>query len=182
MPAPARSRAEEPLGVVLAGGAARRFGGAKMTALLDGRPLVTHAVAALAATPGLAGVVVAARPDTTLPGDLGVDVWTEPGDGPRHPLAGIAHALERAGRPVLVLAGDMPWVPPALLARLVAAGARRPAGGRPRPGRIRAAARPLRAGRRRRRCGRAPRREIRPGRWWRRSIPSGWTGLTPATS
>jgi molybdopterin-guanine dinucleotide biosynthesis protein A len=120
MPDPARTKAEAPLGVVLAGGAARRFGGAKMTATLDGRPLVAHAVAALTATAGLDGIVVAARPETSLPGELEAEVWIEPGDGVRHPLAGIARALERAGRPVVVLAGDMPWVPVALLSRLAA--------------------------------------------------------------
>ena len=152
-----------------------------MTALLDGRPLVAHAVAALAATPGLAGVVVAARPDTTLPGDLEVDVWIEPGDGPRHPLAGIAHALERARRPVLVLAGDMPRVPSALLARLAAP--RRTTGrwssaARRAPSRCSAAT----GRRRRRRCGPARRRASRPGRWWRRSIPSGSIGPMPKLS
>jgi molybdopterin-guanine dinucleotide biosynthesis protein A len=148
------SKAEAPLGVVLAGGAARRFGGAKMTATLDGRPLVAHALAALGATPGLDGVVVAARPDTTLPGDLEVEVWIEPGDAVRHPLAGIASALERAGRPVVVLAGDMPWVPVALLTRLVVPAAddrpvvvRGPGGPEPLLGRYSPAAAPaLRAG------------------------------------
>ena len=43
-------------------------------------------------------------------------VWHEP-DEPAHPLRGIAAALRRAaGRPVLVVACDMPFLPPGLLA------------------------------------------------------------------
>lgn len=38
-------------GLVLAGGAGRRFGGGKLLAELDGRPLLEHALAAMAAAP-----------------------------------------------------------------------------------------------------------------------------------
>jgi molybdopterin-guanine dinucleotide biosynthesis protein A len=115
MPTGRRSRAECVLGAVLAGGAARRMGGEKMSRRLQGRPLVAHAVAALRAV--VPEVVVVAKPDTRLPA-LDVEVWTEPAE-PRHPLAGVAWALARGGgRPVLVLAGDMPRVPGSLLAAL----------------------------------------------------------------
>jgi molybdenum cofactor guanylyltransferase len=113
MPAPPPTRAE-PLGVVLAGGAARRYGGRKMIAEHDGRPLVAWAVGVVEFV--TREVVVMAKGDVELP-PLDAEVWIEP-DEPRHPLAGIAFALERAGRPVLVCAGDMPWVPAALLAML----------------------------------------------------------------
>jgi molybdopterin-guanine dinucleotide biosynthesis protein A len=63
----------------------------------------------------VAEVVVAAREGVALPPALDAPVWLEPGDAPRHPLAGIALALRQADGPVLVLAGDMPWVPEALL-------------------------------------------------------------------
>jgi molybdopterin-guanine dinucleotide biosynthesis protein A len=117
MPAPPPSRAEAPLGAVLAGGRARRLGGLKMTRALAGRPLVLYAVEALAAV--VPEVVVVAKRTTELP-PLPVAVWIEP-DEPQHPLAGVAWALaEAGGRPVLVLAGDMPRVPPALLATLAA--------------------------------------------------------------
>src|SRR5439155_10908431 len=65
-----------PVGVVLAGGAGRRMGGAKATALLAGRPLVAWAVEALRAG-GLDEVAVAAKASTVLPA-LDVPVWLEP--------------------------------------------------------------------------------------------------------
>jgi molybdenum cofactor guanylyltransferase len=67
-------------------------------------------------------VVVVAKRDTALP-PLGNEagVWVEP-DEPHHPLTGVLHALRTAGpRDVLVLAGDMPLVPQALLRALLAA-------------------------------------------------------------
>ena len=95
------------VGAVLAGGAARRMGGDKMRAPYRGRPLITWPVDALRAV--LDEVVVVAKRDTPLP-PLEVPVWLEP-DEPRHPLAGILHALRAAGgRDVLVCAGDMPAV------------------------------------------------------------------------
>lgn len=116
---------DAPIGIVLAGGAGRRMGGGKARVELHGIPLLAFPVAALRTV--LAEVVVVAKPDSALPPLAGVPVWTEPQE-PRHPLAGIVHALERAdGRPVLICAGDLPFVTPALVERLVAA----PADGRP---------------------------------------------------
>ena len=105
-----------PIGVVLAGGAGRRLGGAKATVMLGGRPLIGYPVAALQAVVG--EVVVQAKPATALPVLIGVARWTEPAE-PRHPLVGLVHALEQAApRGVLVCAGDMPFVSAALLARI----------------------------------------------------------------
>jgi molybdopterin-guanine dinucleotide biosynthesis protein A len=107
------------IGVVLAGGAGRRMGGAKATALLDGRPLVAWAIDALRAG-GLDRVVVAAKARTALP-EVDADVWIEPAQ-PRHPLAGVAHALARAaGEDLVTLPVDLPLVPPAVVRALVAA-------------------------------------------------------------
>ncbi len=86
--------------------------------MLAGRPLLAWAVGALREA-GLAEVVVVAKRDTPLP-DSGAGVWVEP-DEPRHPLAGIVHALERAGGPVVTLPVDQPLVPPAVLRALAAA-------------------------------------------------------------
>ncbi len=112
----------EPVGVVLAGGAGRRIGGAKPGAVLAGLPLVAYPVSALAAV--LADVAVLAKAGTALPElQPGITLWHEP-DEPQHPLAGIVEALSRAGgRPVVVLACDLPLVSPGLVRDLVAADA-----------------------------------------------------------
>lgn len=120
----------DPIGVVLAGGAGRRIGGDKAVVELRGTPLVRYPLRALQAV--LAEVVVVAKQETELPPLPGVPIWIEPAQ-PRHPLAGIVHALEGAGaaaniegmgRDVLVSAGDMPFVSPALVEMLVHADAR----------------------------------------------------------
>jgi molybdopterin-guanine dinucleotide biosynthesis protein A len=107
-----------PLGVVLAGGAGKRIGGDKGVVELAGRPLVLYPVAALRRV--CEQVVVVAKQDTVLPQLAGeAEVWIEP-DEPRHPLAGVVHALRMAtARKLLVLACDMPLVPEALLRALV---------------------------------------------------------------
>lgn len=108
------------LGAVLAGGAGSRLGGGKATVSLAGRALVEWPLAALRAA-GIEAAVVA-KPDTELPAlARGVAVVREAGE-PRHPLLGIVTALRHAGgRPVLVVACDLPLVAPALLAALAAA-------------------------------------------------------------
>lgn len=115
----------EPVGVVLAGGAGRRLGGDKARALLAGRPLLDHPLAAVRAVVG--EVAVVAKRDTPLP-PLAADVavWRESEDA-FHPLLGIAEALRRAARPVLVCPVDLPLVTPELLRALLAADAAAPA-------------------------------------------------------
>jgi molybdopterin-guanine dinucleotide biosynthesis protein A len=104
------------LGVVLAGGAGSRLGGAKAMVELAGRPLISYPLAALEAA-GLEPLVVA-KPDTELP-RLDCRVLREP-PTPRHPLCGILAALRVA--PAIVVVGcDMPFADPALLAHLAAA-------------------------------------------------------------
>ena len=71
------------------------------------RPLASYAVAALASV--CERVAVVCKPDTELPELPGTERWDEPAE-PRHPVAGIVHALERAEAPVLVCAADMPFV------------------------------------------------------------------------
>lgn len=114
-----------PIGVVLAGGAGRRIGGDKAVVELHGRPLLSYPVGILRAA--LQDVVIVAKADNELPSLPWVAVWLEPGE-PRHPLTGIVHALEQAnGRPVLVAAGDLPF----LTDRLVRSVATADAQGRP---------------------------------------------------
>jgi molybdenum cofactor guanylyltransferase len=109
------------LGAVLAGGRGSRIGGAKATVQLAGRPLISHSLAAFEAA-GIEPVVVA-KPASALP-PLSCRVIREP-ELPWHPLCGILAALRAAeGRPVVVLACDMPLAAPALLAHLAAASER----------------------------------------------------------
>ena len=109
--------ARRAIGVVLAGGVGRRIGGDKAMVELEGRPLVLYPLAVLRAV--LDEVVVVAKQSTILPPlDADVAIWLE-ADEPRHPLLGIVHALRCArGRPVIVVAGDMPFVTRGLVSAL----------------------------------------------------------------
>ena len=85
-------------------------GVSKPAAELAGRALMDYPLGALRDV--CERVAVVCKRDTVLPPlDAGVERWDEP-DEPRHPAAGIAHALEVAGAPVLVCAADMPFVTP----------------------------------------------------------------------
>jgi CTP:molybdopterin cytidylyltransferase MocA len=121
--------AERIVSVVLAAGAARRFGGRKQLATLRGRPLLEHALAAAAAGPGeqillvlgahaeeierrveLGGATVVRCPD-----------WEEGrGASLRAGLAALGAEVAAA----LVTLGDEPFVSPEASRRLLAA--RRP--------------------------------------------------------
>ncbi|MFL5826685.1 MAG: molybdenum cofactor guanylyltransferase [Thermoleophilaceae bacterium] len=106
---------------MLAGGAARRMHGVKPAAQLAGSPLVAYPVAALSEV--CDRVAVVCKAGTPLPDLAAVERWDEP-DEPQHPLAGIVHALERAGEPVLVCAADMPFVTADALRTVAMAGQR----------------------------------------------------------
>lgn len=109
------------MGAVLAGGRGSRLGGDKPSALLAGSPLISYPLAALSET--CSRVAVVCKRATALPPlPPGVERWDEP-DEPRHPAAGVAHALERAGHSVLVCAADMPFVTAGACRRLVEAAA-----------------------------------------------------------
>lgn len=98
-----------PLGVILAGGASRRFGTHKALALVGGRRIVDRVLDALSVVPET--VVSANDPD--LYADLDLDVIPDRYAGVG-PLAGIHAALEHAvarGWPgALVVACDLPYV------------------------------------------------------------------------
>lgn len=105
------------LGAIIAGGASSRFGSDKALALLDGRPLIAHAAGAL--EPFVETIVVCGREWGGLPS---LADQPEPGLGP---LGGIAAALLHAEPTggyshVLTIGCDMPRVPAALIADLIA--------------------------------------------------------------
>ena len=103
---------------MLAGGRAKRIGGAKASVELAGRPLIEYPLAA-AEEAGLEPLVVA-KSGSELP-PLRRPVLREP-ERPRHPLCGIVAALREAGgRPVVVVGCDMPFASAALLGWLAAA-------------------------------------------------------------
>ena len=88
------------------------MGAPKALAELASRPLLARVVS----TVGSAGLdpVVVAKPDSPLP-KLDCRVLTEPSE-PRHPLTGVLAALgSSAGRGVVSIACDMPFVPARLL-------------------------------------------------------------------
>lgn len=104
------------LGAVLAGGRSTRFGSDKALALLDGKPLIEHAIAAVGKQAD--AVIVCGRewgdwvPDRPAP-DLG-------------PLGGINAALHsavaRGYDAVLTIPCDIPVLPPGLAALLGSGG------------------------------------------------------------
>ena len=99
---------------ILAGGASRRMGVPKAGLALAGRPMIAYAIEAAKAA-GLAPIVVA-KPGAPLP-SLPCPLLEEPAE-PRHPLTGVIAALEHLAAPIVVLACDVPLVPPVLLTRL----------------------------------------------------------------
>lgn len=107
-------------GVVLAGGASRRFGTPKATALLGGRTLIEYPLQAMREA-GLPVLIVAKAGSELGPAAAGVQVLHEP-DEPRHPLRGIVTALEHAGGPIVTCACDMPFVSAELFAWLASLG------------------------------------------------------------
>jgi molybdopterin-guanine dinucleotide biosynthesis protein A len=108
-------------GVILAGGNASRYGGApKGLERVGGRRIIDRVAESLAATTDdLLLIANDGVADAWLPGvRRATDV--RPGLGS---LGGIHAALVHAGRPALIVAWDMPFVPAGLLAALRDAGA-----------------------------------------------------------
>lgn len=107
------------LGAVLAGGASRRFGSDKALALLGGKPLIDHAIAAIA--PQVDAVIVCGRDRAGFP------MLADRPPGGHGPLAGLAAALVHAAahgfEAVLSVPCDTPDLPPDLAPRLAPASA-----------------------------------------------------------
>ena len=108
-------------GIVLAGGASRRFGGDKLAEPINGVTLLEHAVQALAGI--VDEIVVVTAPGRAPPalGPLGrpVHFVTDP-ERFGGPLVGVRTGLGAArGSVVLVVGGDMPSLVPDVLRLLV---------------------------------------------------------------
>ena len=105
---------------ILAGGEGRRVGGAdKGLMLLDGKPLVTHVLAALRGQAG--AIVICANRNADCYARF-APVVTDATAGFRGPLAGIAAALRECGNAwLLTVPVDCPSPPPDFARRLHAA-------------------------------------------------------------
>ncbi|MBI3709836.1 MAG: molybdenum cofactor guanylyltransferase MobA [Proteobacteria bacterium] len=117
----------EPVaGVILAGGLSRRMGGGdKCLRPLGGRPVLAHIVARV--RPQVAALVLNANGDPARFAAFGLPVAADVVEGFPGPLAGVLTGLEWAAaqaphcRWLASFAGDAPFVPQGLVARLVAA-------------------------------------------------------------
>ena len=115
-------------GVVLAAGAARRFGSQKLLALLDGKPLVRWAAERMAAAPTSSTIVVVGGPDAdAVRGALaGLDVRfaVVPDEEAPREMSASLHAAVRAlasdaPRAAVFALGDQPRVPASAVAGVV---------------------------------------------------------------
>ena len=98
------------LGAVLAGGRSLRFGSDKAAALLGGRTLMEHAIAAL--EPHAEAVAVVGRQTGGAPA---VADWPQPGMGPLGGIAGaLIHAAESGFDQLLTISVDCVRLPAGL--------------------------------------------------------------------
>lgn len=111
------------LGVILAGGLARRMGGGdKPLRALGGQPMLAHVAARLA--PQVAALVVNANGDPVRLSAFGLPVVADGVPDHPGPLAGILAALDHAASAhpeldwVASVPGDCPFIPMDLVARL----------------------------------------------------------------
>jgi molybdopterin-guanine dinucleotide biosynthesis protein A len=117
------------LGVVLAGGLARRMGGGDKARLRIGdRTILERVLARL--KPQCAALILNANGDPTRFADTGLDIVPDSVPGFAGPLAGILAALDWAAAhapdlaDVVSVPGDCPFLPSDLVARLFSARAR----------------------------------------------------------
>lgn len=109
--------ASDPIPVlVLAGGASRRMGTDKRLLPIDGVPMLRRTLERLAPAPCLVIVDPRRPPPIALPDHARLVSDTRPGEGP---LAALEAGLRAADSHLVgVVAGDMPWVRPTVLALL----------------------------------------------------------------
>lgn len=111
------------LGLILAGGSAVRLGGVDKTLLaIGGRPMLSHIVARL--RPQVDGLTLSANGDPQRFSTFGLPVIAD--EGQAGPLAGVLAGMKWAerwtdSRAIVSVAGDTPFFPTDLVARLRAA-------------------------------------------------------------
>ena len=110
-------------GIVLAAGRGSRFGGTKQLAILDGRPLVLHAVAVLRDA-GVGEILVVTGHDAEaveaiLPADVRAVRNEAYLDGQATSLAAALHALDPSSEGAVVLMADQPGVTASDVASLI---------------------------------------------------------------
>ena len=110
-------------GIVLAGGRSSRFRGDKLAASYQGRPLIDHAVLALAGLTTQVLVLVPPVGDAPLSASLARDTRIrlvrdpEPFGGP---LVALLAGLERSGESLAIVAGaDMPALAPGVIGTML---------------------------------------------------------------
>jgi molybdopterin-guanine dinucleotide biosynthesis protein A len=135
----------KPVGVILAGGLARRMGGDdKALRLLGGRPLLEHVLARL--RPQVDGIVLNANGDPARFAHWQLPVVPDAAGGPHGPLAGVLAGMvwTQRNRPaiadIMTVPTDSPFIPHDLVLKLLQERARRGgvialagSGGRPHP-------------------------------------------------
>ncbi|HYZ25326.1 MAG TPA: molybdenum cofactor guanylyltransferase MobA [Geminicoccaceae bacterium] len=119
-------RAPAVVGVLLAGGLARRMGGGdKCLRPLGGKPILGHVIER--ARPQVAALVLNANGDPARFAAFDLPVAADVVEGFAGPLAGVLTGMDwaRAHRPdcpwIATIATDTPFFPPDLVARMVAA-------------------------------------------------------------
>ena len=112
-----------PLGVILAGGLARRMGGGDKGLLaLGGRPILGHVIDRLG--PQVGGLALNANGDAARFADYDLPVVADSVEGFAGPLAGVLAGLDWAAGQgadsIVTAAADTPFFPRDLVARLTA--------------------------------------------------------------
>ena len=111
------------LGVILAGGRSRRFGGGdKGFADLGGQPVLAHVIERL--RPQVGRLILNANGDVGRFACFGLEIVADQDHPERGPLSGVLAAIDQATRhvpnyrAVATVATDVPFLPPDLIERL----------------------------------------------------------------